>query len=56
MIEYKGIDYKRVDLTAAIQRPLLKALGYGEDYLYPADYFVAVELPQATIDALLAAS
>jgi glutathione S-transferase len=28
MIEYKGIDYKRVDLTAAIQRPLLKALGY----------------------------
>lgn len=28
----------------------------GEDYLYPADYFVALELPQAAIDALLAAS
>jgi hypothetical protein len=28
----------------------------GEDYLYPADYFVAVALPQAAIDALLAAS
>jgi hypothetical protein len=28
----------------------------GEDYLYPADYFVAVKLPQAAIDALLPAS
>jgi hypothetical protein len=28
----------------------------GEDYLYPSDYFVAVDLPQAALDALLAAS
>lgn len=28
----------------------------GEDYLYPADHFVAVELPPAAVDALLAAS
>ncbi len=28
----------------------------GEDYLYPADNFVAVDLPQAALDALLAAS
>lgn len=28
----------------------------GEDYLYPADHFVAVDLPQAVVDALLAAS
>jgi hypothetical protein len=28
----------------------------GEDYLYPADHFVAVDLPQAAIDALLEAS
>lgn len=28
----------------------------GEDYLYPADNFIAVELPQAAVDALLAAS
>ena len=28
----------------------------GEDYLYPADHFVAVDLPQAAVDALLAAS
>jgi hypothetical protein len=28
----------------------------GEDYLYPANHFVAVDLPQAAVDALLAAS
>ncbi len=25
----------------------------GEDYLYPEDYFIAVELPQAVKDVLL---
>jgi hypothetical protein len=24
----------------------------GEDYLYPADYFVPVKLPQAALEAL----
>jgi hypothetical protein len=28
----------------------------GEDYLYPADYFVAIDLPKAAVDALLEAS
>ncbi len=28
----------------------------GEDYLYPQDYFVAIELPQAVREALLAAA
>jgi hypothetical protein len=28
----------------------------GEDYLFPASYFVAVELPQAAQSALLAAA
>jgi hypothetical protein len=28
----------------------------GEDYLYPADHFVAIDLPQAAVDALLRAS
>ena len=28
----------------------------GEDYLYPADWFVAVEVPKAVQDALLKAS
>jgi hypothetical protein len=28
----------------------------GEDYLYPADYFVPIELPQAAEKALLSAA
>jgi len=28
----------------------------GEDYLYPADYFVHIELPQAAEKALLSAA
>ena len=28
----------------------------GEDYLYPADHFVAIVLPKAAVDALLEAS
>jgi len=28
----------------------------GEDYLYPQDYFVAIELPQAVQKALLSAA
>ena len=28
----------------------------GEDYLYPADYFVAVSLPQAVQESLLRAA
>jgi hypothetical protein len=28
----------------------------GEDYLYPADWFVAVEVPKAVQDSLLKAS
>ncbi|MDQ2733137.1 MAG: hypothetical protein M3Y56_15905 [Armatimonadota bacterium] len=28
----------------------------GEDYLYPSDYFVAVELPQAVQQAILMAA
>jgi hypothetical protein len=28
----------------------------GEDYLYPAEYFVLVELPQAVEDSLLRAA
>jgi hypothetical protein len=26
----------------------------GDDYLYPAEHFIAVELPKAAVDALLA--
>ena len=49
--------------TATLPDPAASAKGFvrvvdesGEDYLYPADNFVAVDLPQAAIDALLAVS
>lgn len=48
---------------ASVADPAASAKGFvrvvdesGEDYLYPADHFVAVDLPQSTQDALLAAS
>jgi hypothetical protein len=28
----------------------------GEDYLYPADFFVAIDLPQAALDVFVEAS
>ena len=28
----------------------------GEDYLYPADHFVVIDLPKEAVDALLTAS
>lgn len=28
----------------------------GEDYVYPQEYFVAIELPQAAVDALAMAA
>ena len=47
----------------ALPDPAASAKGFvrvvdesGEDYLYPADTFVAVDLPQAAVDALLTAS
>jgi hypothetical protein len=47
----------------ALHDPAAAAKGFvrvidesGEDYLYPAGNFVAVELPRAVVEALLAAS
>jgi hypothetical protein len=47
----------------ALPDPVAAAKGFvrvvdesGEDYLYPTARFVAVELPQAAVDALHAAS
>jgi hypothetical protein len=46
-----------------VQDPTATAKGFvrvidesGEDYLYPAGNFVAVDLPQAAVDALLRVS
>jgi hypothetical protein len=47
----------------ALPDPVAAARGFvrvidesGEDYLYPSDYFVAVELPQAAASAFIEAS
>lgn len=47
----------------ALSAPVASAKGFvrvvdesGEDYLYPTDNFVAVDLPQAALDALRAVS
>jgi hypothetical protein len=49
--------YRAVPDPAAAAKGFVRVIDEsGEDYLYPADYFVAVELPQAAVDALLAVS
>lgn len=43
--------------SAALAKGFLRVVDEsGEDYLYPADLFVAVDLPQKAVDALLTAS
>ena len=43
--------------AAAVAKGFVRVIDEsGEDYLYPADHFVAVELPKEAVDALLAAS
>jgi len=49
--------YQELPDPAAAARGFVRVVDEsGEDYLYPVDYFVAVKLPQAAIDALLPAS
>lgn len=59
-IENEGCDdletrkvYQVLPDQAAAQDGYLRVIDEsGEDYLYPADYFVAVELPDAVAKAL----
>lgn len=44
------------DADAARQRLTRVIDESGEDYLYPSDYFLAVDLPQAVKEALLHAA
>lgn len=44
------------DASAALSRCLRVIDNEGEDYLYPADYFMLVDLPAAVERALLRAS
>lgn len=49
--------YRTIPDPAAAAKGFVRVVDEsGEDYLFPADYFVAVSLPQAALDALLAAS
>lgn len=52
-----GKVYRVVPDPAAAAKGLVRVVDEsGEDYLYPSERFVAVELPKDAVDALLAAS
>ena len=47
--------YQMVPDARAAEHQLIRVIDEsGEDYLYPADYFVSIELPQALAEALSA--
>ena len=49
--------YRLVADPNADQRELLRVVDEsGEDYLYPAEYFVPIILPEAAVEAFRAAS
>ena len=45
--------YRALPDDRAVEHQLLRVIDEsGEDYLYPADYFLSIELPQAVEEAL----
>lgn len=54
-LERRKIYTAMPDAEAAKHHQLRVIDESGEDYLYPADYFVAIELPQSVRRAVLAA-
>ena len=53
-LEVRKIYWMVPDARAA-EHQLIRVIDEsGEDYLYPADYFVSIELPQALAEALSA--
>ena len=49
--------YRLIQDEAAAARQFVRVVDEsGEDYLYPASYFVAIELPKAAVSALGKAS
>lgn len=55
-LEVRKIYQLLPDDDAASQHYLRVIDESGEDYLYPADYFLLVELPQSVQEALLRAA
>jgi hypothetical protein len=53
----KGKVYRMLADAPAAAKGMVRILDEsGEDYLYPSERFVAVELPKSAVNALLAAS
>ena len=52
----KNRNYPGLLETAATHKQVRVIDESGEDYLYPADYFVSIRLPQAVEKAVLQAS
>ena len=51
----KSQIYQTIPDTRAAEHQLVRAIDEsGEDYLYPADYFVPIELSEALIEVLSA--
>jgi len=47
--------YRMISDARAAKHQLARVMDeFGEDYLYPADYFVPIELPQALVEVLSA--
>ena len=55
-LEVRKVYRTLLDPAASVKGLVRVVDESGDDYLYPADNFIAVDLPQAAVDALLAAS
>jgi hypothetical protein len=55
-LEVRKVYQEVRDLAAAAKGFVRVIDESGEDYLYPADHFVAIDLPQAAVGALLEGS
>ena len=49
--------YQQIPDTAAEARHFVRVIDEsGEDYLFPANYFVSIEIPQSAVDVFVRAS
>jgi hypothetical protein len=49
--------YRRLPDAGAAAKNFVRVIDEsGEDYLYPADFFVAIELPKVAVDVFVEAS
>lgn len=55
-LEVRKVYQALPDPAAAAKKFVRVMDDSGEDYLYPADYFVAIELPQAAVGMFVEAS